>query len=111
MRSLSIAILMLLLSACAEGRAEPEAIARPMAAPVSRGLIGSSMSELVARFGTPQLQVREGPGLKLQWASSGCILDVYLYAPPSGGGIERAVHADARRPSGETVLPGSCVGN
>ena len=103
----------LLLTACASTPAPPMAVvtAVPAAPVVSGALIGRTSAELVARFGTPQFQVREGPGLKLQWSSASCILDVYLY-PPVGSAVgERAVHADARRADGGVVEVAGCAGS
>ena len=51
------------------------AVAEP---PQRGGLIGLGANELVARFGTPRLQVREGAGTKLQFLGSACVLDAYL---------------------------------
>ena len=113
MRFLALASV-LLLSACVS-TPEPEPVALPAAVaprpPVSGALIGRTSAELVARFGTPQFQVREASGLKLQWSSASCILDVYLY-PPVGSAVgERAVHADARRADGGVVEVNGCAGS
>ncbi len=102
------------LGACAGG-APPASpvIAPPRATPapaVVRGpLNGQSAGELVARFGSPTFQVREGPGLKLQWSSASCVLDVYLYPPVGSAGEARALHADARRPDGNATDAGGCA--
>ncbi|HMI41589.1 MAG TPA: hypothetical protein VK485_10205 [Sphingomicrobium sp.] len=72
-------------------------------------LIGLTAEELVQRFGRPGFQVREGAGLKLQFAGGGCILDAYLYPQAGNVGIERVTHVDARRPSGEDVPQATCV--
>ena len=45
---------------------------------VRSNLIGMSAGELIQRMGQPALQVREGPGLKLQFRGRSCILDAYL---------------------------------
>lgn len=111
MRLLSTVLATLFLTACASaprpiepGPQAPAPVARPTGA-----LIGLTASELITRFGQPQLQVREGPGLKLQWAANGCVLDIYLY-PEGAGGSERATHVDTRRPSGDPLSQPECVG-
>ena len=72
-------------------------------------LIGLTASELLGRFGQPTFQVREGPGIKLQWARAGCVLDAYLYPPAGSSGAERVTHVDTRRPSGDDVPQAGCV--
>ena len=77
--------------------------------PPKRGdLIGLSANELVARFGTPRLQVREGAGTKLQFLGSTCVLDAYLYAPATGG-AQRVAHVDTRNREGRAVNQASCI--
>jgi hypothetical protein len=85
---------------------QPVSIARPPR--VATGLLGLTAAELVGHFGNPALQVREGAGLKLQFRSTRCVLDAYLYTPP-GGGIERVAHVDARLPSGVDADQAACV--
>jgi hypothetical protein len=99
----------LALAACATAPREPTpapatpaAVVRPTGA-----LVGLSASELIGRFGQPALQVREGPGVKLQWAGASCVLDAFLYA--SSGGHERATHVEARRPTGDPLDAQSCA--
>ena len=103
----------LLLSACAT-RPETEAEVRPQTpvqvTPQVRGsLVGLTAGELVQRFGQPALQVREGPGLKLQFRGTACVLDAYLYPPPQGVGPERVTHVDARLRSGADTDQLSCI--
>jgi hypothetical protein len=110
MRFLRPAILALLVTACASNPTpqptQPTAIPRP----VQRGtLIGLTIAELGARFGQPAFQVREGPGLKLQWSTPSCVLDTYLYPPASGGGTLRVTFVDARRPSGDSADQTGCI--
>ena len=103
-----LALSLALLAAGCASSPKPEP-AQPAPAkhtgPVS-ALIGLTANELITHFGQPKLQVREGPGLKLQWASSSCVLDVYLYPE---GGREKATHVDSRRPSGDSIDQRSCV--
>ena len=73
------------------------------------GLFGVTSSDLIARFGQPSFQVREGTGTKLQWAENGCVLDAYLYPPDNGRGADRVMHVDARNPSGADLNLDSCL--
>lgn len=65
-------------------------------------------SELAQRFGRPAIQVREGPGIKLQFRGA-CVLDAYLYPPDDGRGPERVTHVDARLPSGVETDQAGCI--
>jgi len=100
----------LLLAACATTPPPPVPTPAKPAIPQSRGdLIGLTADELGQRFGKPSFQVREGVGVKLQWAAAGCVLDAYLYPPASGSGLARVMHVDSRRPSGEDAPQASCI--
>jgi len=70
-------------------------------------LVGLSANELVSQFGTPRLQVRDGDGTKLQFASSACLLDAYLY-PGQGGSAPRVTYVDAYRRDGKSMTPQEC---
>jgi hypothetical protein len=113
MRRLTLAAAFL-LSACATRPAVPPVQQPVIAAPQPQqpqhtGLLGMTAGELVQRFGQPALQVREGPGLKLQFRASSCVLDAYLYPPLQGPGEARVTHVDARLPNGaDTPQPG-CI--
>ena len=104
----------LFLAACAT-TPPPTPAPRPvvvMPAPQQQrgGLIGLTQADLVARLGTPGFQLREGPGLKLQWQNATCVLDAYLYPPIGAQGAPVATHLDARRPgSGESVAVEGCT--
>ena len=103
--------LALLLAACATPRdlaLIPDPAAGIHAAHQHGHLIGLTAPELGELFGQPALQVREGPGLKLQFRGGGCILDAYLYQAPNGQGLERATHIDTRLTSGAATNPTSC---
>jgi len=63
--------------------------------------------ELVLKFGTPALQIREGDSLKLQFRSSLCVLDAYLYR--SGTAPHRVTHADARTRALGAVDQALCI--
>ena len=74
------------------------------------GLTGATQAQLAARFGAPSFVLREGPGLKLQWQNTTCVLDAYLYPPASGGGLAAVAHVDTRRPaSGDSVPVEGCA--
>jgi len=100
----------LLVAACA-GTPQPAPTPAPAAPHVrERGdLLGLAAEDLVQRFGRPSFQVREGAGLKLQFAGPSCVLDAYLYRPASGSGVERVTHVDTRRPTGEDVPQAVCL--
>jgi hypothetical protein len=100
----------LLVAGCATAPRQPVVQPAVAAGPqrVVAGLLGLTATELLSHFGTPALQVREGAGLKLQFRSSRCVLDAYLYTPP-GGGAERVTHIDARLPSGVDADQAACV--
>ena len=99
------------LAGCASAPQSPQPQPTPVAAkPQVRGdLLGLTAAELVQRLGTPALQIREGTSLKLQFRAPGCILDAYLYPPPSGPGVQRVTHVDARLRSGADMDQRSCV--
>lgn len=110
MRILLPAAIVLFLAACA--RAPQPAVPTPSVPALARPsgvLIGLTASELGARFGQPRFQVREGPGVKLQWSENGCVLDAYLYPPDGGRGVERVAHVDTRRPSGDDLPQDTCL--
>ena len=71
-------------------------------------LIGMTAGELAQRFGRPAIQVREGPGIKLQFRGA-CVLDAYLYPPDDGRGPERVAHVDTRLVSGVETDQAGCI--
>ena len=80
----------------------------PQPPQVRSELLGLSSADLVQRFGTPALQIREGASVKLQFRGSACVLDAYLY-PPASGGVERVTHVDARLRSGAPTDQLRCI--
>jgi hypothetical protein len=71
-------------------------------------VMGQNARVLVALFGNPDLDVREGPARKVQFLGPVCVLDAYLYAPRQGA--EPVVtHIDARLPDGRDIDRSSCV--
>jgi hypothetical protein len=113
---------LLALAACGEGEvARPTRMPAPPI-PVPSGVSGPSTAAppasidsirgqgartLIARFGTPRIDVQEGPARKLQFAGPACILDIYLY--PQGGREPAATHFDARLRDGRPADPAACV--
>ena len=88
----------------------PVATPAPVAAKpqvVHSNLIGATAGQLIQLFGQPALQVREGPGLKLQFRGRSCVLDTYLY--PQGTSGERVTYVDARLPSGTDTNTQDCI--
>jgi hypothetical protein len=100
----------------------PVRVAQRVAPPVSRPppreddereygsdhVLGRNARALVAQFGTPGLDVREGSARKLQFLGPTCVLDVYLY-PPEGGGEPVATYVDARLPDGRDTERAPCI--
>jgi hypothetical protein len=99
----------LALAGCGKVAAPVEA-PPPAPQPVEHGdLIGLSATDLVQRFGTPDLQVREGDGLKVQYRAPACVLDTYLYVGPSGTGVAHVTHVDVRDRDGRRADQAACV--
>ena len=71
-------------------------------------VIGRSAGALIALFGNPGLDVREGPARKLQFLGPTCVLDAYLYAPRRGGDPV-VTHIDTRLPDGRDTDRAACV--
>jgi hypothetical protein len=101
----------LFTAACATAPQQQPAPQPTVIAPISesRGtIIGLTAGELVQRFGNPSLQIREGSSLKLQFRRRNCVLDAYLYSPPSGG-VQRVSHVDTRNVMGTDMTEQSCI--
>ena len=101
----------------------PAPMAGPVAAPSSQGfiaptimrmpglesVIGADARRLGELFGPARLTVPEGDAVKLQFAGTACVLDVFLY-PLRRGGQPAATHVEARRASdGHDVDRAACV--
>ncbi|MGQ0560058.1 MAG: hypothetical protein ACT4OE_10850 [Sphingosinicella sp.] len=101
-----------LLAGCASRPAPAPQPAPPPAArpvPVTPGVLtGLAAAALTARFGRPDLEIREGRARKLQFANAAGVLDVYLY-PPQSGREPAVTHVDARRPDGRDMDVADCV--
>ena len=102
-------LLTLTLAACATRPQPAPEVAQPapVAQPQTKKLVGLTTQELVAQFGGPALQVREGNSLKLQFKSRRCVLDAYLY--PSTNGLMRVTWVDTRLPSGVDTDQAACI--
>ena len=72
------------------------------------GLSGLTAQELVARFGSPALQIREGTSLKLQFRGPRCVMDAYLY-PSGNSGTLQVTHVDTRSPTGGDFDQAACL--
>ena len=70
-------------------------------------VIGQSAAGLTQLFGTPDADTREGTARKLQFGSSICVLDAYLY--PKGNSEPLVTYLDAREPDGSPIDRASCV--
>lgn len=80
-----------------------------MNVPGLEGVIGSPAEGLIRKFGSAQLDAREGDARKLQFSGSACVLDVYLY-PPQSGATPVATHVEARRATdGAAVDRAACA--
>ena len=102
---------LLLTAACATTPAPaPVAPVTAIAAKPQRGeLIGLTPSEVGARFGRPRIQVREGDGTKVQFATARCVLDLYLYPAGGSGSVARVTHVDARTLDGRDTDKARCL--
>ena len=108
MRPLVPMMACLLLVGCVRAPQQPEPLPKPPSPTpsVPGGLVGLSAGELIQRMGQPALQVREGPGLKLQWRGRSCVLDAYLYLQ---GSVERVAHVDTRLSNGNDTSQPACI--
>jgi hypothetical protein len=70
-------------------------------------IIGRDADSLIGLFGRPNLDVTEGTGRKLQFATTGCVLDAYLYPKP--GSVPVVTYLDARQPDGTPADRGACI--
>lgn len=96
-----------LLGACATAP-RPGVPVEPPPSEHTRGpIIGLTAGDLVRRFGTPVLQIREGQSLKLQFRSARCVLDAYLY--PTGQAPHRVTYVDTRDRALADVDQAMCI--
>ena len=102
---------LLLVAACATRPQQTPAPAPPVVQvepEQQNSLMGLTAQELVGRYGTPALQVREGNSLKLQFRGRRCVLDAYLY-PSGNSGTLKVTHVDSRLPSGGDIDQAACI--
>ena len=101
---------LLLLAGCTSGGgARPEAVGQraPMTGDVGR-VLGHSAAQLTELFGVPDQDVRAMAARRLQFASSACVLDAYLY--PKAGAREPVVTwIDTRAAAGTDIDRASCI--
>jgi hypothetical protein len=108
MRRIFIASTLVIASCAPRPQQAPPITSQPQPQVQERGgLSGLTPNELVARLGSPALQIREGTSVKLQFRNPGCVLDAYLY--PSTGGQLRVTHVDTRLPSGAPTNQAACM--
>jgi hypothetical protein len=103
--------LMLVVAACAPRPQQVSAPPPPAAPPPAEqqnSLAGLTAQELVGRFGSPALQIREGNSLKLQFRGPRCVMDTYLY-PSGSAGTLKVTHVDTRLPSGGDIDQAACI--
>lgn len=106
-------ILGLVLAGCATAQAAaspqrpPVLPAPPGLAPVER-LIGANAADLIALFGAPVADVREGDARKLQFSNAACVLDAYLY--PRGNGGPVVTYINTRQSDGTPIDRARCIG-
>ncbi len=70
-------------------------------------VMGREANALVALFGQPDADIREGAARKLQFTSAACVLDAYLY--PRGTAAPVVTHIDSRQPDGSPIDRASCI--
>lgn len=110
-RSLSLTLLVLLAGCGPTTEQSPLVSVPPPPVRIEAGLdrvLGQDARALISLFGAPNQDVREEPARKLQYASSVCVLDAYLY-PPGPGREPLVAHVDARLPTGEDIDRASCI--
>lgn len=74
-------------------------------------LKGLNRADLVAILGEPSFQRVDGPASLLRYRDASCMLDLFLYVPPDGGGeAARVSHIEARDVAGAAVTPRECFG-
>jgi len=102
---------LLVVAGCAARPQQPPAPVPPVVEiqpKQQNSLAGLTAQELVGRYGTPALQIREGNSLKLQFRGRRCVMDAYLY-PSGSSGTLKVTHVDTRLPSGGDIDQAACI--
>lgn len=113
MKALAVIVPGLLLAGCGEATvarpATPSTVAVKPPPPLSGTdrVMGQTAVGLTQLFGTPDADVREGTARKLQFQSSYCVLDTYLY--PGKGKEPQVTYVDARQTDGSPIDRASCI--
>lgn len=113
LRAAATLLLPVLLAACGGAVPRPVTAGRiplPSQSVMNAGLdrvIGASARGLTQMFGAADADVAEGSARKLQFGSSICVLDAYLY--PKGSGEPVVTYVDARQRDGSGIDRASCV--
>jgi hypothetical protein len=99
-----------MLAACGPATPPPRPIAPPPPIPLTglERVMGQDARALQMLFGAPDQDVREDKARKLQFSSTVCVLDAYLYAPAAGR-EPIVTYVDARLPNGDDFDRASCV--
>lgn len=111
MKRVGVGLVALALAGCTGGGGEVASASRPNYGHLPTGLqgvMGQSARAVAAMLGTPNADVQEGQGRKLQFASRICVLDAYLY-PRSGAREPVVTYVDARQRDGAPIDQASCV--
>ncbi len=101
-----------LLAGCTTAGVAPPALS-PLAPTTLNGriglerVLGRDANALIALFGQPEADVREGAARKLQFVGNGCVLDAYLY--PKGTSAPIVTYLDTRLPDGGDIDRVACV--
>ncbi len=112
MKTAAILALSLLAAGCTSSERPATAAAPRIPIPRAAGLdrvLGQSATALTQVFGRPDLDLIEGPARKLQFGSTICVLDAYLYSPASARGEPVVTHIDTRQRDGSSIDRASCV--
>ena len=112
-RAMMVLLPAALLAGCSTaGTVAPPTLPAPIV-PIPGGtagltsVIGKTGNGLIALFGQPSADVREGTARKLQFGNATCVLDAFLY--PKGSGEPVVTYVDARQTDGSPVDRASCV--
>lgn len=91
-----------------EAKKNPPAPEAPRYASELERVMGKDARALMQMFGQPAQDVREAAARKLQFATSDCILDAYLYAP-SEGKDPVVTYVTSRVADGRDAERNSCI--